>query len=69
VTPEPFLLVGLIAAIRRVLILTAEFGHAAGEPAAQLVTELAVLSGLIVAIALSLFVLRRKDTTDKVAKP
>jgi hypothetical protein len=71
VTPEPFLLVGLIAAIRRVLILTAEFGHAAGGKAdtAQLIPELAVLSALIVAIALSLFVLGRKDTTDKVAKP
>jgi uncharacterized membrane protein (DUF373 family) len=70
VTPEPFLLVGLIAAIRRVLILTAEFGHATGQtPPTQLVPELAVLSALLVAIALSLFVLRRKDTTDKVAKP
>ena len=70
VTPEPFLLVGLIAAIRRVLILTAEFGQAAGyAPSPQLVPELAVLSALLVAIALSLFVLRRKDTTDKVAKP
>ena len=69
VSPEPFLLVGLIAAIRRVLIITAEFGHATGTPPAQLVPELAVLSALLVAIALSLFVLRRKDTTDKVAKP
>lgn len=70
VAPEPFLLVGLIAAIRRVLILTAEFGQATGQaPPAQLVPELAVLSALLVAIALSLFVLRRKDTVDKVAKP
>ncbi|MEO8055202.1 MAG: phosphate-starvation-inducible PsiE family protein [Acidobacteriota bacterium] len=70
VAPEPFLLVGLIAAIRRVLILTAEFGYGAGQaPPAQLVPELAVLSALLVAIALSLFVLRRKDTTDKVSKP
>jgi uncharacterized membrane protein (DUF373 family) len=70
VAPEPFLLVGLIAAIRRVLILTAEFGYGAGQaPPTQLVPELAVLSALLVAIALSLFVLRRKDTTDKVAKP
>lgn len=70
VMPEPFLLVGLIAAIRRVLILTAEFGHGVekADPA-QLVPELAVLSALIVAIALSLFVLRRKDTTDRLAKP
>lgn len=70
VMPEPFLLVGLIAAIRRVLILTAELGHATGQaPATQLVPELAVLSALLVAIAVSLFVLRRRDTTDKVAKP
>lgn len=70
VTPEPFLLVGLIAAIRRVLILTAEFGQAAGKAAAeQLILELAVLSALVVAIALSLFVLRRRDTTDTFPKP
>ncbi len=69
VMPEPFLLIGLIAAIRRVLILTAEFGHPeAGVDPTRLVVELAVLSGLIVAIAISLFVLRRKDTTDKVAR-
>ncbi len=69
VMPEPFLLIGLIAAIRRVLILTAEFGHpGSGVDPRQLVVELAVLSGLIVAIAISLFVLRRKDTTDKVAR-
>ena len=70
VTPEPFLLVGLIAAIRRVLILTAEFGQAAAQAAStQLILELAVLSALIVAIALSLFMLRRKDTIDKVSRP
>ena len=66
-TAEPFLLVGLIAAIRRILILTAELGHAGGS-AATLIPELAVLSALIVAIALSLFVLRRKDVTDRAAK-
>jgi uncharacterized membrane protein (DUF373 family) len=70
VTPEPFLLVGLIAAIRRVLILTAEFGQAAAQAAStQLILELGVLSALIVAIALSLFVLRRKDTIDKASRP
>ena len=67
VTPEPFLLVGLIAAIRRILILTAELSHA-GQPTTTLIPELAVLSGLIVAISLSLFVLRRKDTVDRAQK-
>ena len=66
VTPAPFLLVGLIAAIRRVLVLTAEFGHLPAHASIKdLILELAVLSGLIVSIAVSLYVLRRRDTTDK----
>ncbi|MGH9441505.1 MAG: phosphate-starvation-inducible PsiE family protein [Thermoanaerobaculia bacterium] len=68
VTPEPFLLIGLIAAIRRVLILTAEIGHGGQPVATQLILELAVLSALIVAIALSLYVLRRAGTADKAAR-
>jgi len=66
VTPEPFLLVGLIATIRRILILTAELGHPGGV-AATIIPELAVLAALIVAIALSLFLLRRKDS-DKASR-
>jgi uncharacterized membrane protein (DUF373 family) len=70
VTPQPFLLVGLIAAVRRILIVTAEFGEGGKQASEQplLVSELAVLSGLIVAIALSLFVLRRRDIADKVQR-
>jgi uncharacterized membrane protein (DUF373 family) len=67
VMPEPFLLVGLIAAIRRVLILTAEFGQP-GSKSDSLVQhflmELGVLTFLIVALAVSLFVLRRRDTVS-----
>jgi uncharacterized membrane protein (DUF373 family) len=66
VTPEPFLLVGLIATIRRILILTAELGRPGGV-AATIIPELAVLAALIVAIALSLFLLRRKDS-DKASR-
>jgi hypothetical protein len=60
--PEPFLLIGLIAGIRRVLVLTAEFGelHEKTETAFQhLVIELAVLTVLILALAVSLVVLRK----------
>jgi len=67
VTPEPFLLVGLIAAIRRVLILTAEFGQPGTRSDAVIehfLMELGVLTLLIVAIACSLFVLRRRDTVS-----
>lgn len=66
VMPEPFLLVGLIAAIRRVLVLTVEFGQAPKAPAVVQVfmTELAILTVLIVALAISLWILRRRDTTS-----
>src|SRR6267378_3003629 len=45
--PEPFLLVGLIAAIRRVLVLTAQFAEVHGQPDAvfqHFIIKLAVLT-------------------------
>src|SRR5712692_9691888 len=63
VMPEPFLLVGLIAAIRRVLLLTAEFSQVRplSESAFQhFVIELAVLTALIVSLAFSLLLLRKR---------
>jgi uncharacterized membrane protein (DUF373 family) len=61
--PEPFLLIGLIAVIRRVLVLTAAFGELrdATETIFQhIVIELAVLTGLIVALVFSLVLLRTR---------
>jgi uncharacterized membrane protein (DUF373 family) len=61
--PEPFLLVGLIAAIRRVLVLTAELAELHGKPEAvfqHLIVELAVLTLLIVTLVISLFLLRKQ---------
>jgi uncharacterized membrane protein (DUF373 family) len=61
--PEPFLLVGLISAIRRVLVLTAEFGELSdktGDAAKNFVMELAVLTVLIIALVFSLFLLRKR---------
>jgi uncharacterized membrane protein (DUF373 family) len=61
--PEPFLLVGLIAAIRRVLVLTAEFAQVHDEPETvfkHFVIELAVLTALIVALVFSLILLRKR---------
>jgi uncharacterized membrane protein (DUF373 family) len=60
--PEPFLLVGLIAAIRRVLVLTAQFGELKEEVDLvfrHLIIELAVLTFLIVALVVSLVLLRK----------
>lgn len=63
VMPEPFLLVGLIAAIRRVLLLTAEFSQvrALTDIAFQhFIIELAVLTALIISLAFSLLLLRKR---------
>ena len=61
--PEPFLLVGLIAAIRRVLVLTAQFAEVQDKSEAvfeHLIVELAVLTLLIVTLVTSLFLLRKR---------
>jgi uncharacterized membrane protein (DUF373 family) len=61
--PEPFLLVGLIAAIRRVLVLTAEFAEIA-EKAEDIfqhfIIELAALTFLIITLVISLFLLKKR---------
>jgi uncharacterized membrane protein (DUF373 family) len=68
--PEPFLLVGLIAAIRRVLVLTAEFAQIHDEPETvfkHFIIELIVLTLLIVALVFSLVFLRKRGI-ETVAK-
>jgi hypothetical protein len=64
--PEPFLLVGLISAIRRVLVLTAEFGELREKTeggAQHFIIELSVLTLLIVALVVSLVLLRKAGTS------
>jgi uncharacterized membrane protein (DUF373 family) len=63
-SPEPFLVVGLIAAVRRILIITAEFS----KPAEVLETafrnammELGLLTVLILSLVLSLYILKRQS--------
>ena len=65
--PEPFLIVGLIASIRRVLVITLELSQVnqpgKWTPTSQGVfdasmLELAVLGGLILIMVISIFVLR-----------
>jgi uncharacterized membrane protein (DUF373 family) len=61
--PEPFLLVALIAAVRRILVITAEFG-AQSRPDqvlfGQVLWELALLTVLIVVLVASLVILRNR---------
>jgi hypothetical protein len=61
--PEPFLLVALIAAVRRILVITAEFGAQAKPEDTmfrQVMSELALLTVLIVVLVVSLVLLRRR---------
>jgi hypothetical protein len=61
--PEPFLLIGLISAIRRVLVVTAEFGEVRELPEhafQHFIVELVVLTALIIALAVSLLLLRKR---------
>jgi len=68
--PEPFLLIGLIAAVRRVLVITAELAEPVNitEMVFQhLMIELGVLTGLIVALVLSVMMLRRRYNSPEAA--
>jgi uncharacterized membrane protein (DUF373 family) len=66
---EPFLIVGLIASIRRVLVITLESSQAnepgkwTGDSQAMLnatMLELSILGGLILVMVISIYLLRRR---------
>lgn len=62
--PEPFLLIGLIAGIRRVLLLTAELAQVQEKSDVvfrHFIVELVALTVLIVALVVSLVLLRKKN--------
>ena len=62
VVAEPFLLIGLIAVVRRVLTVTAEIEQSLGTPQFEsLVLELAVLTVLIIALSGALYFIRRSE--------
>lgn len=61
--PEPFLLVALIATVRRILVITAEFGAQHRPPDElfrQVMWELSLLTALILVLVASVVVLRRR---------
>ncbi|HEX7252255.1 MAG TPA: phosphate-starvation-inducible PsiE family protein [Thermoanaerobaculia bacterium] len=61
--PEPFLIIGLIAATRRVLVLTAEFPkllEQGNEPFRNGMIELALLALLIVALVASIVLIQKR---------
>lgn len=59
IAAEPFLLIGLIAAVRRILIVTAAFEQSpSGDDLNRLLYELGALGLLVLAIAAAIFMLR-----------
>ena len=61
--PEPFLLVALIASVRRIIVLTAELGELArkgGESFRAGMIETALVAAVTVALAFALVVLRKR---------
>jgi uncharacterized membrane protein (DUF373 family) len=69
--PEPFLLVALIAAVRRILVITAEFSAHEGQSDVafrHVMWELALLTVLIVVLVGALVVLQRSAETERMAR-
>jgi len=66
--PEPFLIIGLIAVIRRVLLVTAEVPHLLEKGDASFrngMIELGVLSFLVLALVISIVLLRRREGVNR----
>jgi uncharacterized membrane protein (DUF373 family) len=63
---EPFLFVGLIAVVRRVLILTAELERQnfSGRALTNQLLQLGLLGFLALSLAISIFLVRRSGRTD-----
>ncbi len=71
--PEPFLIVGLIAATRRILVVTAEFSVAMKEGGEERfregMIEIALLTVMVVAMVGSLLMLRKRDAHRPAPSP
>lgn len=63
IVAEPFLVVGLIAVVRRILIVTAELERqsTAGRALTNQLFELGLLALLTLALALAIYLVRRSD--------
>jgi uncharacterized membrane protein (DUF373 family) len=62
---EPFLLVGLIAVVRRILLLTAELERVSAEEFRNMLIELGVMTGLVIVLTIALYFTRRMRLSDK----
>ncbi len=58
---DPFLLIGIIAVIRRILVVSAETQTSSAADFQQMLIELAVLAVLVLALGVSYFLVRRVE--------
>ncbi len=69
VRAEPFLLIGLIAVVRRILAVTASIEQSLGTPQfINLLYELGVLTALVVALAGAFYFIRRDERAGNVPR-
>jgi uncharacterized membrane protein (DUF373 family) len=61
---EPFLIVGLIAVIRRILVITVGEVGPSGSSVSRNATELGILTGVVVVFVFSIFLLRRRPNRE-----
>ena len=69
---EPFLIIGAIAAIRRMLVITAtstKDEHSAPEVFHNTLVELGLLALIVVTMAVSIYILRKAETLRAAALP
>lgn len=64
---EPFLFIGLIAVVRRILILTAEFEqqNLSGHALTNQLLEFGLLGALVLAFAIAIYLVRRSQTRTR----
>ena len=66
---EPFLIVGIVAAIRRIIVLSAEAKDLLGKPTfTDAMLELGVLSVMVLLIGLTIFMLRKTTSSEPVSE-
>jgi uncharacterized membrane protein (DUF373 family) len=63
-TTEPFLIVGIVAAVRRLLVITAEAPHVSGEALRDAMLELGVLVVAVLGLGLTIFLVRHTYRTE-----
>jgi uncharacterized membrane protein (DUF373 family) len=66
-TTEPFLIVGIVAAIRRIILISAEAQNLVGSAQfGDLMLEMGILVGVVIALAFAIFLVRHTEHTEPV---